>query len=854
MWGAEEDYALEMAYGGGGNASSVDTNAFATFVATQRTLRKVSLAELAKHNTPKDCWVALHGKVYDLTSFAVTHIGGTTPITRLAGTDGTQSFNIHHGKNVLNVLSSDSCIGELEKGKLAQSTTAAVDPTSLATTIISLEAMPSAGTFSGGLKRNATSAVIVEPSEAESNDITKKTNRCRAIVVGGGLAGISAANSVLECGGRVLVLDKAAFCGGNSTKATSGISGAGTEAQRMLGIADSSDIFIADTLEGGAKRPEVATVLCKNSCDAVKWLVDTFNLDLTLVTQLGGHSRPRTHRGKERFPGMTITYALIQMVERIAERTALAEIVTKAHVKRLLTNSSGDCTGCVYERAGVEHDELGPVILATGGFGADFSDGSLLAQHRPDLLHFPTTNSEQSTGDGIKVAQSIGAQTIDLECVQVHPTGLVHPDEPEAKVKFLAAEALRGVGGILINGEGCRFADELGRRDYLSGEMHKNRGPFRLLLNKEASEEVTWHCSHYTSRGVMRFYRSGEELAEALGVPLQLLEATHEAHYLASIKTAKDPEGGPWPAHPRGRSWDEPSGRTGAGKRYFRHVIRGAQVRTEPFYVAIVTPVIHYCMGGLEVTTDAAVLGSSGRPIGGLWAAGEVAGGVHGNNRLGGNSLLDCVVFGRISGQACARHMLWTGATAKSLRELSITNNQPANAQSPIGAAGQAATPAAVPNREITLQEVSQHSSKDDCWVVINGMVYDVTRFLCDHPGGALPIIAVAGKDATQDFHMVHPVGLLDKMGSGMIIGRVPEHSAAARPHGSQEAVDRIHKLPAPAWCPCCQAALDGTVQTGGDSIWASCLKCDVEVGVRRSRKKEIHHGGIHFACCNMKS
>jgi len=133
-------------------------------------------------------------------------------------------------------------------------------------------------------------------------------------------------------------LDKSSFCGGNSTKATSGINGAGTKTQKAKGIPDNAEIFIADTLKGGAKKPELANVLCANSAADVDWLIDAFDLDLSLLARLGGHSQPRTHRGKERFPGMTITYALIQMCEKVAEKTDRARIVTKAEVCKLIMN------------------------------------------------------------------------------------------------------------------------------------------------------------------------------------------------------------------------------------------------------------------------------------------------------------------------------------------------------------------------------------------------------------------------------------------------------------------------------------------------------------------------------------
>merc|ERR1712193_193463 len=323
-----------------------------------------------------------------------------------------------------------------------------------------------------------------------------------------------------------------------------------------------------------------------------------------------------------------------------------------------------------YEKGGMDFQEHGPVILASGGFGADFTKESLLAKYRPDLMHLPTTNGEHCTGDGIKMGEAIGAKSIDLEWVQVHPTGLVKPDDPDAKIKFLAAEALRGVGGLVLDANGKRFANELGRRDYVTGEMWKNKPPFRLCLNKKASDEIIWHCKHYTGRGVMKYYENGAALAKDMGVPLQTLVDTHDAHFTAAEKTAKDPDGGSWPAYPSGKSWDEPSGKTGSGKKFYHNQIPGSQFAAEPFYVAIITPVIHYCMGGLEIDADGAVLGKSGQPIKGLYCAGEVAGGVHGNNRLGGNSLLDCVVFGRVAAEDCAKYMLGDAVKKVDLKAL----------------------------------------------------------------------------------------------------------------------------------------------------------------------------------------
>jgi len=481
----------------------------------------------------------------------------------------------------------------------------------------------------------------------------------QCIVVGGGLAGFSAAHTVLEHGGKCLLLDKSPFCGGNSTKATSGINGAGTKTQAANGVPDTAEIFFQDTLKGGAKKPEVARVMCDESGLGVDWLMDKFELDLSLLARLGGHSHPRTHRGKERFPGMTITYALMQAYEKVCETSERGRLINKAEVVKLVMN--GDAVvGCEYIKGGETKIEFGPVIMCSGGFGADFGSDSLLAKHRPDLMHLPTTNGEHCTGDGIKMGLEIGAKTIDLEWVQVHPTGLVKPGSPKDKVLFLAAEALRGVGGLLFDANGNRFSNELGRRDYVTGEMWKGAAPFRLCLNEAAAQEIIWHCKHYTGRGVMKKFETGADLAKEIGCPLKKLEDAHQQHYEASKKQEADPEGGPYPAYPSGKSWDKPSGDTGVGKKFFHNVIPGSAVASQAYYVAQVTPVIHYCMGGLEITPAGEVINNKGNVIPGFYAAGEIAGGVHGNNRLGGSSLLDCVAYGRVCGRTASRLMSGT--------------------------------------------------------------------------------------------------------------------------------------------------------------------------------------------------
>jgi len=570
----------------------------------------------------------------------------------------------------------------------------------------------------------------------------------QVIVVGGGLAGLTTAHTVLERGGRVVLLDKMAFLGGNSTKATSGINGALTKTQVMHKIPDSADTFEDDCVKSASGKDHstppthtapLVKVLAQESGPAVDWLTSPkFGLDLSLVSRLGGHSQPRTHRGKEKFPGFTITYALLEKLEAVEQDTNgdLARIVPKARVTRLLKDDEGHVVGVEYEKDGATLKEHGPVVICTGGFAADFSPNSLLLNHRPDLAHLPTTNGEHCTGDGIKMSQALGAHTYDIESVQVHPTGLVHPDEPDAKVKFLAAEALRGVGGLLLDASGHRFCDELGRRDYVTGEMWKGKAPFRLVLNSKGSKEIEWHCKHYISRGVMKRFGTGTDLAREMGVNPSVLTATFHKYNTIANGQAKCPY----------------------GKKFFQNAPFDL---SDEFCVAIVTPVLHYTMGGLAVNDKGMVLSGAG-PINGLYAAGEVAGGVHGRNRLGGNSLLDCVVYGRVCGAEVTKYLLsrmalspiasaqnrvgilgqhlnpsmritWTPTPVGGCTmNMEFGTGPSPDAAMPIAVPSPAAAPSAVPAVEatpptvptptnpkvsLTMAEVAKHKTEKDCWV-----------------------------------------------------------------------------------------------------------------------------------------
>ncbi|KAI9572377.1 Flavocytochrome c [Boletus coccyginus] len=578
----------------------------------------------------------------------------------------------------------------------------------------------------------------------------------QVIVVGGGLAGLSAAHTLLERGANVLLLDKQGFMGGNSTKATSGINGAGTQTQQEAGIPDNAKIFFEDTKQSARElaRDDLIRVLTGRSGDAVNWLQNKFDLDLSKVARLGGHSQPRTHRGSAQFPGMVITYAQMERLEDLAvSEPDRVKIHKKARVIKLLKDESGAVNGVEFVRNGKTETAYGPVVLATGGYAADFTSDSLLKKHRPEYYDLPTTNGDHCTGDGQKIAMAVGASAIDLEKVQVHPTGLVDPNEPDAKVKFLAAEALRGVGGLLLDKNGDRFVDELQHRDYVTGKIWENgKYPIRLVLNGQASREIEWHCKHYVGRGLMKRFDSGEALAKEMGISPAYLKKTFET-YNAGSKAKKDP----------------------FGKKFFSS---GDWTMDDYFNVAVMTPVLHYTMGGLEIDAESRVIGKGGKPIPGLFAAGEVAGGVHGANRLGGSSLLGCVVFGRVSGDSAAAYLLQTtsaviekaggrlGALAGQLTPQPSTPKTTPSVSAPSAVALSASAA-----KEFTTTDVAKHNKKDDVWVIVNGQVLDVTSFLPDHPGGEKAILLYAGRDATEEFNMLHDPKVIPRYAPDAVIG-----------------------------------------------------------------------------------
>ena len=435
------------------------------------------------------------------------------------------------------------------------------------------------------------------------------------VVIGSGGAGLSAAIEAREEGLEVVVVEKMPIIGGNTLRATGGLNAAGTSVQEGLGIEDSGEVHYQDTFTGGRElnNPELLEVMTSNGADAVEWLIG-LGADLSDVGRLGGSSNNRAHRPTG---GSPVGPHLISVLRENAENMGI-EILTQTTAVEILTEDNKVVGILAEDISGNSFTIEAPaVIVATGGFGAN---SELFTELDSSLDGFGTTNQPGATGDGIILSQSIGADVIDMNQIQTHPT--VVPENG-----YMITEAVRGNGAILINREGSRFVNEISTRDVVSEATLAQEGKTAYLLFDNTIAESLGAIEGYINRGLTQEGETLEELAEVLDIDPEVLVATVE-RYNEFVATELDED--------FGRD-DMP-----------RSLVEGK------FYVIEVGPAVHHTMGGLRINSSAQVLNTEGNPIEGLYAAGEVVGGIHGANRLGGNALTDIIVFGRIAGQSAA--------------------------------------------------------------------------------------------------------------------------------------------------------------------------------------------------------
>lgn len=559
-----------------------------------------------------------------------------------------------------------------------------------------------------------------------------------AIVVGTGLAGLAATLNILDRGGRVVLIEKEHRLGGNSNKASSGINAC---CPQNSTYGDYLESFKEDTIRSAGKssKPHLIDTLVENSEAAVQWLKNRVGVDLSVLAQLGGHAHKRTHRPKQGMVGAEIIYN-IQRAVKTYEKSGMVKIMVDTRVTQLKRNYGGAVVGveAVTMKDGKNEtiSLTSPnVVLATGGFASDRSSGSYLDRYRPELMRLPATAGEFSTGDGITLGTSVGAGIVDMDKVQIHPTGWVDPKDPSNPGKILAGELMRGVGGILMNHEGERFCNELGTRAYVVDKMFGHDPhyaetkswnvdteipTFSLVLSASAAVGAQKHVDHYLNKGLLTRIEGLDALATWMKLPVSTVKASLQKYQLDAKKGKDD--------------W---------GKVTFNGVPQ-KDLSSEVFYAGTVTPVLHYCMGGLTIDKDGNVLDEKEEIIPGLHAAGEVSGGVHGDNRLGGNSLLECTVFGTIVGKKIP---------IKPRNSIQLNNNL----QQGGGAADKP-----VKLRNISADELEEHNTEGDCWVVLHGLVYDLTDFADEHPAGPESITELAGQDGTEEFQAVHGENILE--------------------------------------------------------------------------------------------
>lgn len=555
-----------------------------------------------------------------------------------------------------------------------------------------------------------------------SSSNNKNTNK--AIIIGSGLAGSSAALTILEKGGSVVIMEKQDYTGGNSSKASSGINGSYTKTQQSLNIKDSVEQYKKDTTKSTNRKGEpyntLVNTLVTNTSNAIDWL-QSKNVNLNSVAILGGHANARTHRPDSNvLAGIEIISKLTTELNKYSRLT----IIKNTTVVSLLKEGN-KVVGVSYQtnNESVKNMYSNVVVLATGGYANDHSNSSLLYKHRPELKHLPTTNSSATTGDGVKMGMLIGALTRDLNEIQVHPTGFIDPEDKTNKTKVLCAEVVRGIGAILVNSDGERFCNELGTRQYVVDMMNKQKiKKFAIVLSSKSASKIQSHISHYEVNKLLKKMTNMTELCKHLKCNQQVFSKTIVNYNKSVIK----------------------------GKDEFDKIVFPNKIDVkDSFYIGFVTPVLHYCMGGIEINNKTQVITKDGA-IDRLYAAGEVTSGVHGSNRLGGNSLAECTVYGKIAGEQSLQHLStsWNYSVITDFFS-NIWNSIPSFGFS---------------KKVVSQEELTIHNKEDDAWMAIDDKVYDVTKYINEHPGGKEAILRYIGKDATKAFYQIHEKYMLEKL------------------------------------------------------------------------------------------
>lgn len=583
--------------------------------------------------------------------------GGDVSVT-LTLTDGAITGCTAEGKDETQGVGSEA-IAQMP-GKIAESGSIAVDGVSGATaTSTAIKEAAAAALTAAGLNPDDYKTAVEKDAAAEDSTVDADV-----VVVGAGGAGMTAAITAAGEGKSVVILESQSMVGGNSVRATGGMNAAKTVYQdenefgesagvektlktaaekyadnetitalaktvseqwdayqaNPTGYFDSVELMELDTMIGGKgiNDPELVETLCANSADAIDWL-DEHGITLHNVSSFGGASVKRIHRPVNA-EGKTVSVGsyMIPLLQENCEKAGV-KMMLDTTANEILTDANGAAVGVKATGASGETVTVNAkaVVLATGGFGANLD---MVVKYKPELKGFMTTNAPGIQGQGIEMAQAIGAATVDMDQIQIHPT-------VEANTAALITEGLRGDGAILINEEGKRFIDEVGTRDVVSAAEIAQTGSYSWLVVDQAMVDASSVIQGYIKKGYTVTGATYEELGKAMGVDAAAFAETMEK-WNGYVEAKNDPD----------------FGRTSFANK----------LDTAPYYAIKVTAGVHHTMGGLKINANTEVLNEKGEVIPGLFAAGEVTGGVHGANRLGGNAVADFTVFGRIAGAAAS--------------------------------------------------------------------------------------------------------------------------------------------------------------------------------------------------------
>jgi len=481
-----------------------------------------------------------------------------------------------------------------------------------------------AGCGSGGNQNQNESQGNEKPAESQESEavsgasqtnytpIDQLKDKYDIIIVGAGGAGMSAALEAKEKGMNPVIFEKMPIAGGNTMKSSSGMNASQTKFQKEQGIEDNNDLFYEETLKGGhgTNDKEMLRFFVDNSASAIEWL-DSIGIRLNNITITGGMNEKRTHRPED---GSAVGQYLVNGLVRNVQEKEIPLFVN-ANVTEI-TEKDGKVNGVkvLFNNNDEKTIAADAVVVTTGGYGANMD---MIGEVRSDLKGLVTTNQEGSTGDGIKMIEKLGGVTVDMDQIQVHPT-------VQQEKSYLIGEAVRGEGAILVSSEGKRFTNELDTRDNVTAAINKLPEKSAYLVFDSGVKSRAKAIEQYDKMGFVIQGDTIEALAKEIGVPADQLTATLDT-WNSAVKNKEDAEFG-------------------------RTTAMDHDLSSGPYYAIKIAPGIHYTMGGVKINTNTEVLNKDGQPIPGLFAAGELTGGLHGQNRIGGNSVAEIIIFGRQAG------------------------------------------------------------------------------------------------------------------------------------------------------------------------------------------------------------